>query len=265
VDRKINGPSFRDISARYRNSEFAVNDLSKKVLKGGSGVWGETVMSAHPQLSEEDAGEMVRWILSLGTPEKPGKPMPLKGNYALTLPQKDKKEKPAHPGTFIFQAGYRDRGAGGRPAQEAAETIALRPAFQQAENLDSLSRGVVIYYSGKDTVVIKDLKHGSFFAVKHVDLQGLYSAAIGVCSSDYRNKFQGGMLELRLDRPDGPLLGSVKVDADNSKKRMVTREVTIPIRQPSADGRFHDLYFVVNSPGFASEPAMAVDWIRFNL
>ncbi|MEY2704146.1 MAG: hypothetical protein RL407_208 [Bacteroidota bacterium] len=65
VDRKIIGPSYADVAAKYDNSEANVTMLAQKVIAGGVGVWGEIPMSAHPGLSEEDAKDMVRYILLL--------------------------------------------------------------------------------------------------------------------------------------------------------------------------------------------------------
>ncbi|WP_026967700.1 c-type cytochrome [Algoriphagus terrigena] len=65
VDRKIIGPSYAEVAAKYENTEENVNMLAQKVIAGGAGVWGEVMMSPHPALSEEDAKDMVRYILLL--------------------------------------------------------------------------------------------------------------------------------------------------------------------------------------------------------
>jgi len=65
VERKIIGPSYADVAAKYENTEENVAMLAQKVIAGGVGVWGEVPMSAHPTLSEEDAKDMVRYILLL--------------------------------------------------------------------------------------------------------------------------------------------------------------------------------------------------------
>ncbi|MBN7811759.1 c-type cytochrome [Algoriphagus sp. H41] len=65
IDRKIIGPSYADIAAKYESTEENVSMLAAKVLAGGAGVWGEVMMSPHPALSEEDAKDMVRYILLL--------------------------------------------------------------------------------------------------------------------------------------------------------------------------------------------------------
>jgi cytochrome c len=65
VERKLIGPSYAEVAAKYENTEANVAMLATKIIKGGVGVWGEIPMSAHVGLSEEDAKDMVRYILLL--------------------------------------------------------------------------------------------------------------------------------------------------------------------------------------------------------
>lgn len=65
VERKIVGPSYADVAAKYENTEENVAMLAKKVIEGGVGVWGEVPMPPHPALSEDDAKDMVRYVLLL--------------------------------------------------------------------------------------------------------------------------------------------------------------------------------------------------------
>ncbi|HDV6322519.1 TPA: c-type cytochrome [Burkholderia multivorans] len=69
VDRKLVGPSFKDIAARYKGDPQAVAKLSKKVKDGGSGVWGAIPMPAHPRMSDADLRSVVEWVLA-GAPQK---------------------------------------------------------------------------------------------------------------------------------------------------------------------------------------------------
>lgn len=64
VDRKVLGPSFKDIAARYKDSKGAVDMLSAKIMKGGSGVWGPVPMPANNQVNEADAKKLAAWVLS---------------------------------------------------------------------------------------------------------------------------------------------------------------------------------------------------------
>ena len=65
VDSKLIGPAYADVAAKYENTEANVTMLAQKVIAGGVGVWGEIPMAAHPNLTEEDATDMVRYVLLL--------------------------------------------------------------------------------------------------------------------------------------------------------------------------------------------------------
>ncbi|MDI1325062.1 MAG: c-type cytochrome [Algoriphagus sp.] len=65
VERKIVGPSYAEVAAKYESTEENVNMLAAKVIAGGVGVWGEIAMPPHAALSEEDAKDMVRYVLLL--------------------------------------------------------------------------------------------------------------------------------------------------------------------------------------------------------
>jgi len=60
---KLIGPSFNDISKRYASSSN-VADIIKHVKEGSKGIWGDNVMPTHPELSVEEIGKMVKWILA---------------------------------------------------------------------------------------------------------------------------------------------------------------------------------------------------------
>lgn len=63
-DKKVVGPSFVDIAAKYKGQDDAVGRLAAKVKMGGSGAWGVIPMPAHPKLADSDATAMVQWILT---------------------------------------------------------------------------------------------------------------------------------------------------------------------------------------------------------
>lgn len=64
VDRKLVGPAFRDIAAKYKGDAGAQARLEKKVRDGGSGVWGVIPMPAHPRMSDGDIKTVVGWVLA---------------------------------------------------------------------------------------------------------------------------------------------------------------------------------------------------------
>ncbi|MDM0013077.1 c-type cytochrome [Variovorax sp. J22P168] len=64
VDRKVLGPSFKDVAAKYKDDKNAVDLMATKIMKGGSGVWGPVPMPANNQVSEADAKKLAAWVLS---------------------------------------------------------------------------------------------------------------------------------------------------------------------------------------------------------
>lgn len=64
VDKKLVGPSFKDVAAKYAGQADAADKLEAKVLKGGSGVWGPVPMPANAQVTPADAKKLVAWILA---------------------------------------------------------------------------------------------------------------------------------------------------------------------------------------------------------
>ena len=63
IDRKVLGPSFRDVSTRYRGNPSALDQLARNIAQGSNDVWGHIPMPPNPQVSNADAVELARWIL----------------------------------------------------------------------------------------------------------------------------------------------------------------------------------------------------------
>jgi cytochrome c len=66
VNQTTTGPAYADIAARYAGADAEqINKLAKTIIAGGSGNWGSVPMIPHPEISEEDATKMVKYILLL--------------------------------------------------------------------------------------------------------------------------------------------------------------------------------------------------------
>ena len=65
VDKKVVGPSFKDVAAKYKGQADAAAKLADKVRKGGSGAWGPIPMSPNPveKISDTDLNAVIQWIL----------------------------------------------------------------------------------------------------------------------------------------------------------------------------------------------------------
>ncbi len=64
TDKKLVGPAYKDVAAKYASDKDAVAKLSKKVREGGVGVWGQVPMPANPQVNQQEAETLVKWVLS---------------------------------------------------------------------------------------------------------------------------------------------------------------------------------------------------------
>ena len=66
-DEKLVGPPYSAVAGKYPQNQNSVNELSKKIISGGSGVWGSVPMAPHPAITQTDAEKMIKYILSLNS------------------------------------------------------------------------------------------------------------------------------------------------------------------------------------------------------
>ncbi len=64
VDKKIIGPAYKDVAAKYKDQADAEDKLVAKVKAGGAGVWGPMPMPANPKVADADLHTIVKWVLS---------------------------------------------------------------------------------------------------------------------------------------------------------------------------------------------------------
>jgi cytochrome c len=65
VDKKLVGPAYKDVAAKYAGQKDAAAKLADKIQKGGVGVWGQIPMPANPQVNADEAKTLAAWVLSL--------------------------------------------------------------------------------------------------------------------------------------------------------------------------------------------------------
>lgn len=63
VDSRLQGPSYEEIANKYANSDTAIEYLAGKIKTGGSGVWGNIMMTPHPGLTEEELKTLARYVM----------------------------------------------------------------------------------------------------------------------------------------------------------------------------------------------------------
>ena len=64
TDKKLVGPSYKDVATKYAGQKDAVDKLAAKIQKGGAGVWGPVPMPANTQVSEAEAKKLAAWVMS---------------------------------------------------------------------------------------------------------------------------------------------------------------------------------------------------------
>jgi len=64
ADKKLVGPSYKDVAAKYKGDKDAVAKLAKKIREGGVGVWGQVPMPANPQVNDQEAASLAKWVMS---------------------------------------------------------------------------------------------------------------------------------------------------------------------------------------------------------
>ena len=65
TDKKLVGPAFKDVAAKYANDKSAADKLATKIQKGGAGVWGPVPMPANTQVNDAEAKKLAAWVLTI--------------------------------------------------------------------------------------------------------------------------------------------------------------------------------------------------------
>ncbi len=244
------GPSYRKVALRYQQDKQAPETLAQKVIQGGNGNWGETAMSAHPQLTAEEAAQMVRYILSLAGNEAPQKPVPPQGIFTPS----------DSAGSYLVQVTYRDKGGPGVVPQVGQRQFLLRNAKVPAVACDDY-QDVAKF----NNAFVKFTRSGAYICYKNIDLTNLTRIAYAVSTRS------PGRLELHLDRSDGPLVNQVDVSPTVGAPKSPDGSAGSPFGTPVA-GKLkpaagaHDLYVVYKDSGGTKADmwnSFDLAWIEF--
>lgn len=233
IDTKSIGPAFIMVAQKYKNNAQALKFLPLKIIHGGSGVWGETAMAAHPGLSVADATTIVKWILSLAD-SAADHSLPLKGTIVPS-----KQFKLTDQGVVVLSASYTDKGAPGAAPLEASSSKILRnpmlsPAFAKDQvNIQNANAGGLRF-------AVPTANDASFM-FPNISLQDVKSVKVIYGAQQAFKK--GYVVELHLDAPDGALLGKTIVGP--GAKPMVPGSSLITLSS-KPDDHLHQVYVVLH-------------------
>lgn len=237
IDRKSIGPTYMEVAKKYKDDPNAVDYLVKKIIQGGSGVWGEVAMAAHPQLAVKDATEIVRYILSLGDqPEV--KSLPPSGSYTTKI-AKDVSDK----GVLIIRAAYTDKGANNIEAATSEKIMTLKSPNFPASIADKIE-GVQMYRLNNPRMdLMIGSRNNSYLGYDNIDMSGISQATCMVFAPEEALNAAGGSIEVRIDAPNGALIGESKNITAVKGKSPVPVPIMVPIKLNSTQG-FHNVYFI---------------------
>ena len=222
---------------KYKGDKSALERLTKKVISGGKGVWGEVPMAPHPALSTEDAAEIVKYILSLSNPKPKVKSLPVQGSYTTVKQPNDKGT-----GVYIFRASYTDRGANGLPGVAAEETFTLRNATINPVKYDELIDATKMSYGGNSFII--PAKSGSYISLKQIDLTGISKIEFTAMAPKAQLNAEGGTIELHIDAPNGELLGQTPFIGDGGGC-LGGKPASLDVKPTEG---VHDIFLVFKNP-----------------
>ncbi len=226
------GPSFVDIARFYKGKNKAQASLVKKIIEGGSGVWGETAMPPHADMSIVEARTAVKYILAVAE-EKLKVPLPLQGEFSIK-----QEEIVARDGTVILRAAYEDRGVNDLPSIKAEKTLTLDNPYIDASEVIEEQDINFLTVSNPPVSLKVGLKDGAYLKFAEMDLRGVKAIDIfGAADPEFA---VGGYIEVRLGSETGELLGkSESFVAQEMDDASFTQRINLAPRE----GR-HSLTFV---------------------
>lgn len=245
TDSKSIGPSFKDVAQRYHGNKDALNLLSDKVIKGGSGNWGETAMAAHPDLSKPDAEKIVGWILSLDDDNKE-KSLPLQGTFVPSA-----KFSLTPQGVIVISASYVDKGAKDVPSLTGNSTLVLHNPVLSTAGAKGSSGTSNLSMNGMNFKMIAGDQ--GWMAFPQISLQGVKQVQI---QYGMQQTVQSGWdAELHLDSPTGKLIGSANIG--KGAAAMKPAQSRIALNTDDVQG-LHDVYLVLHKADAKDADGIAV-------
>ena len=246
ADKSV-GPSFLQVSEKYGKDPNAVSYLTQKIIKGGSGVWGEVAMAAHPTLTQEDAHQIIAWVLSLSNKIAIKKSLPATGSI---IPPANAKPS----SVLVLSASYTDKGGNNIKALTGNNAVSLANSTMPLTGKEKFKGFTTIKYNGMNIMVFPTSAEG-WFATAPVDLTGVGS--INLTAGWQAAPEKGLDVEARLDAPDGKLLGSGTIPTP--KKGQQGAVIHVPIEKVT-DGKMHTVYFIYKAQGPVSGGIMSLQF-----
>jgi len=220
------------VAQKYQADPKAPGYLAQKIVKGGSGVWGDVAMSAHPNMSQDDVNQIVTWILSLGNKAAVKKSLPQAGTIT---PPADMKPKAA----MVISASYTDKGGNNIKALTGKTSTSLRSNTFGFSGREKAKGFVPFKYNGTHVMLFPNGE--GYLSSDSIDLSGVHSIKLSCGWQADPTKPIG--FEAHLDSPDGKLLGKGSV-VSMPKKGTLGGGVATMVVAPVTDGGLHTVFLL---------------------
>ncbi|MBT8184110.1 MAG: PQQ-dependent sugar dehydrogenase, partial [Eudoraea sp.] len=156
VDVASIGPSYIQVANKYDKDVEAQENIVDNIINGSVGVWGEHAMSAHPDISPEQAKLIVDYIMSLNDPKTEDARIPVSGSYITQVPEKENGK-----GGYLLRVAYTDKGATDVRSLSTEKILALRnPVLNPADH--DMAKGVQLLITPRRSFNI--IEDGGWFA-----------------------------------------------------------------------------------------------------
>jgi cytochrome c551/c552 len=251
ITEKSIGPSYTQVSQRYKKDPKALPYLVGKIIKGGGGVWGETAMSAHPDLKENDARQIVNWIMSLANESQFKKSLPPSGTLNATL-----NNPPKDNGLLLISASYTDKGGPNIKPLTGSNSVFLRSNKIMFGGVKNKNGFTTVNINGGRIMVAP--KGTGWFSIDSIDLTGIDGADVMLL---WEKPPQSGYLfEVRLDSPEGKKLGEFTLQGVAGTKGGKVLKLNL---EQVSDRMFHNVYIVSKVQDPKEPNQVGLQWIQF--
>lgn len=232
TDEKSIGPSYVEVSERYKNSPGAEAYLMDKIINGGSGAWGDVAMSAHPDMNPSDVRKIVQWIQGLTEEKEENISHEIKGQI---LPSREFNL--TEKGTVVLSASYTDSGAPGSESLTGTHTIYLTRPEIQMHDATEVKGGSKGSFEGQNFIMVENSAEGNLGEVDFTDIKHIELVYVPTSEAQVTGK-----ISLFADRKDGTLIASGIIDGN--PEPMKPSEVRMSVA-PAMRKKLENVWFVV--------------------
>ncbi|MFX0556704.1 ThuA domain-containing protein [Maribacter sp. CXY002] len=221
------GPNYMDVAQKYKDRRDAMSYLQTRIKTGGSGVWGEVTMPAHPKITSDESRQIALYILSLSGEQEEEKSLPVNGTITA--------EASAPGNMLVLTASYTDEGAEGTIPLTGSKAVAIPSSTIEFTEDIKTNNMQAMSFGGMNLMLLNGAT--GWLELADTSLKGVNSLTLNAA-------WQGApklsfTFQIHENTPDGPVLGEATMPAQSGGQGT---QINIPISGVSSDGPFYVTY-----------------------